>query len=321
MGDLSILGKEIEQEYQLCRKDSERDINSLFTKVGEYIKPTIEMIIRKGNYLDRESVEELKQDVLLVLAAGGLEKYQPGNAQFATYCTEIAKNKAIDWGRKWEKHAEEYYEGDKALNQFVERKLSSTILHLTPEQEYLRKEYVQERHALMKKCLDILVNQDDKPYRTLGCCYTLVLFNLINEDSKELSSPKWAFEKMKEWVKAQGGDESYLEDLSRFPEAPVSFGVKAPKSGYLFSVNTEMVGHAALLLGAGRKTKEDVIDPSAGILLKKKRGEYVEKGEELCILYTSSKEKIPEAENTFLSALTFSEEKPKATDKIFDILL
>lgn len=224
MSNLTVLGEAIEQEYQMYKKDSERDLNTLFTMVRDYIRPTIAMVIKKGSYLDEDSVEELAQDVMLTLAAGGLEKYQEGNAHFATYCTKIAMNKAIDWGRKWTRHAEEYYEGDEALNQYVESKLSASGFHLTPEQEYLKKEYVYEQYETMKKYLNILVNQTGKPYRTLGCCYTLVLFNLVHPDSKELSSPKWAFDEMKDSDMQENADEFMNEFHERMPSVELEWG-------------------------------------------------------------------------------------------------
>ena len=68
------------------------------------------------------------------------------------------------------------------------------------------------------------MNQDDKPYRTLGCCYTLVLFNLINEDSKDLSSPKWAFEKMKDYDMQMNADEFMNEFHEHMPSVELEWG-------------------------------------------------------------------------------------------------
>lgn len=224
MSDLKKLGIEIEQEYQLYKSDAQRDLNALFSKVREYIRPTITMMVKKGSYLDEDSVEELTQDVMLTLVSGGLERFQEGNAQFATYCTKIAMNKAIDWGRKWMRRAETYYEGDEELNQYVESKLSKESSQLTPEQEYVRTEFVAEQHEAMKKYLNILVNQNAKPYRTLGCCYTLVLYNLVHTDSKELSSPKWAFEVMKDRDMQENADEFMDEFHKRMPNTELEWG-------------------------------------------------------------------------------------------------
>lgn len=224
MSNLKLLGEEIEQEYRLYKSDTQRDLNSLFSKVSEYIRPTIAMMVKKGSYLDEDSVEELTQDVMLTLVSGGLQKFQEGNAHFATYCTKIAMNKAIDWGRKWTRRAEAFYEGDEELHVYVESKLSAESLQLTPEQEYIKGEFVSEQYEAMKKYLNILVNQSGKPYRTLGCCYTMVLYNLIYMDSKELSSPKWAFDVMKDYDMQENADSFMDEFHKRMPHVELEWG-------------------------------------------------------------------------------------------------
>ena len=77
---------------------------------------------------------------------------------------------------------------------------------------------------------------------------------------------------------------------------------------------------AAMILGAGRASKEDTIDPSAGIVLKKKPGEYVKKGDVLCHLHTSDVSKIPAAEKAFRSALSFGDKAPAAQPLIYKII-
>ena len=95
-----------------------------------------------------------------------------------------------------------------------------------------------------------------------------------------------AFEVLCRFVKAQGGDESYVRDLSKFPIARYSCEVKSQRSGYVSKIGALEIGLAAMKLGAGREKKEDRIDMSAGIVLNKKIGDKVEKGELLAVLYT-----------------------------------
>ena len=87
----------------------------------------------------------------------------------------------------------------------------------------------------------------------------------------------------------QGGDTSYILSPETFPVSPVQAELKAQNPGYLTYINTEGVGTAAGILGAGRSKKEDDIDPCAGIILHKKLGQKVEAGESLATLYTSDK--------------------------------
>lgn len=114
-----------------------------------------------------------------------------------------------------------------------------------------------------------------------------------------------AYEKLKQMFAAQGGDVSVLDDPDKFQKAKFSRPLLAGESGYLVRMNTEMVGNASVGLGAGRITKEDVIDFAAGIVLHKKTGDKVEKGECLATLYADHEEKFDVAEEMFRAALTF----------------
>lgn len=114
-----------------------------------------------------------------------------------------------------------------------------------------------------------------------------------------------AYEKLKQMFAAQGGDVSVLDDPDKFQKAKFSRPLLASESCYLVRMNTEMVGNASVGLGAGRITKEDVIDFAAGIVLHKKTGDKVEKGECLATLYADHEEKFDAAEEMFRAALTF----------------
>ena len=85
-------------------------------------------------------------------------------------------------------------------------------------------------------------------------------------------------------------------------------------------MNAETIGLSSVVLGAGRKTKEDVIDYTAGIILEKKTGEEVKKGEVLARLYTNNADSLDESERMLLSALKFSKEKPAAKPLIYDVM-
>lgn len=95
-----------------------------------------------------------------------------------------------------------------------------------------------------------------------------------------------AFEVFVKFVKAQGGDESYIRDLAKFPIARYTSEIVSSRAGYISRIGALEIGVAAMKLGAGREKKEDRIDMSAGIVLNKKVGDYVKKGEVLATLYT-----------------------------------
>lgn len=118
-----------------------------------------------------------------------------------------------------------------------------------------------------------------------------------------------AFDKFKEMVHAQGGDVSVLDNSDAFPKAKVEYTVKAKKSGFIHKFDTEKVGIASVILGAGRETKESKVDFTAGIILEKTIGDFVEKDEPLAKFYSSEISKCKDAEDLFNQALKISEEE------------
>ncbi len=120
-----------------------------------------------------------------------------------------------------------------------------------------------------------------------------------------------ALKKLVEMVEAQGGDISQIQDTDKFKKATYSYEVIAPRSGYVSHMDTEKCGIASMLLGAGRETKDSVLDYSAGISLKKKTADKVQEGEVLAVLYTSKEELLQKAKETLLSAYSYSNEPVK----------
>lgn len=126
-----------------------------------------------------------------------------------------------------------------------------------------------------------------------------------------------ALAKLEEMVIAQGGDASVITDTNRFAKAEHSHEVLAPCTGYVSHVNTEQCGIASVVLGAGRETKDSIIDYSAGIVLNKKYGDYVKEGEVIGVLYANKEETFKQAETMLLNAYTFSNEKPEHIPHIY----
>ncbi|WP_409509330.1 pyrimidine-nucleoside phosphorylase [Bacillus spizizenii] len=96
-----------------------------------------------------------------------------------------------------------------------------------------------------------------------------------------------ALEKFKDFLKNQGGDSSIVDDPSKLPQAAYQIDVPAKEAGVVSEIVADEIGVAAMLLGAGRATKEDEIDLAVGIMLRKKVGDKVEKGESLVTLYAN----------------------------------
>ena len=113
------------------------------------------------------------------------------------------------------------------------------------------------------------------------------------------------------WIAAQGGDPLVCEDPSRMKRSAIIREVKAPKSGYITHMNTEKIGEAAVVLGAGRARKEDGIDPAAGLRILKKTGDFVQAGDVLAYLHTESENAFREGESRYLEAIEFGESAPE----------
>ena len=126
-----------------------------------------------------------------------------------------------------------------------------------------------------------------------------------------------AFAKLKEMVQAQGGDTSVLDDPEKFAPPNVCYEVLAQREGFLYAMDTERCGVASMELGAGREKKEDPIDYSAGIVLRKKVGDFVRKGEVLASFYSSEESKCRTAEQTFTQALRIQDARPEQTALIY----
>ena len=126
-----------------------------------------------------------------------------------------------------------------------------------------------------------------------------------------------AFECFAAMVEAQGGDSSVLRDPEKFQKAPFKADVLADRDGYIVKMNAEECGIASVVLGAGREKKDSPIDFSAGIMMMKKYGEQVRKGEKLATLYTSKQESLAEAERMYKEAVVIGDEKPAAEPLVY----
>ncbi len=123
-----------------------------------------------------------------------------------------------------------------------------------------------------------------------------------------------ALDKLAEFVKAQGGDPSYVYEPSQLELACIQEEIPAPTSGYIQSIVCDEIGICSLILGGGRETKESEIDLSVGLVLHKKVGDNVEVGDSLATIYANDADKCRQAKERFLSAYTIAEEpKDKET--------
>lgn len=129
-----------------------------------------------------------------------------------------------------------------------------------------------------------------------------------------------ALQKLKELIEAQGGDIAYIENLELLPKAKYVMPVVSIKYGYVKTLNAKNVGEISMYLGAGRIKKEDSIDPTVGISLKKKIGDKVEENEVLAYVYANSEEKGKEAVRQLAECYEIVTEKVEKQSSILKVI-
>lgn len=117
-----------------------------------------------------------------------------------------------------------------------------------------------------------------------------------------------ALQSFKTFLAAQGGDVSVVDDPTKLPTAKYTTEVPASKTGFVAEITAEMVGIAAMMLGAGRITKESVIDLAVGVVLHKKVGNFVQKGDALVTIH-SNQENVQEVMEKIYAAYKLVDEK------------
>jgi pyrimidine-nucleoside phosphorylase len=129
-----------------------------------------------------------------------------------------------------------------------------------------------------------------------------------------------AYRKLQEFVEAQGGDVSYITNPDAFPVAANVAAVASPADGYVRSISAEGIGTISMELGAGRMQKDDAIDYAAGIVLNKKIGDAVKKGEPLAWLHTNDRDRIPKARERLPAYYAFEDAPPEPKALVYNVL-
>lgn len=179
----------------------------------------------------------------------------------------------------------------------------------------------------IKEAVQVLQGQPIQDLRELAIELTTHMTLLAGVYSDETTAKKnlaelldngQAYEAFKQFIQAQQGDISVIEDLSLLPTASHHHEIKSPSDGYLYEMEAEKIGLAAMHLGAGRQTKEDTIDHAAGITLLKKTGDEVRQGEPIAILHSNKEVNV--AESLFLDAIAISDDKPESLPMIYEVI-
>lgn len=129
-----------------------------------------------------------------------------------------------------------------------------------------------------------------------------------------------ALDKLRQMVHAQLGDVSLIDHPDNFEKSRITHEVRAQKDGYISKMDSEKIGTASVILGAGREAKDEPIDYPAGIVLCKKTGDHVSVGDPIAVLHTNREKKLHEAEQEFISAIDIEDRKPAPEPLIYKII-
>jgi pyrimidine-nucleoside phosphorylase/thymidine phosphorylase len=128
------------------------------------------------------------------------------------------------------------------------------------------------------------------------------------------------YRKFKDVIVAQGGNPQVLDRFELLPNATGALEILSPRPGYVSSIDAEYIGLASSMIGAGRSTKEDIIDPAVGVILEVKNGSKVDAGGVLCRLYYTNDEHLEEASQLIEDAFRISAAPPDPRELILEVV-
>jgi pyrimidine-nucleoside phosphorylase len=181
----------------------------------------------------------------------------------------------------------------------------------------------------VEECVEIL--QGNGPSDLRGLCDDLAAWMLVlggrtktvaegKKLAAEMIESGKAREKFREVIRLQGGDPRIVDDTKRLPRAKHVKILKAPRDGFVTSIQCENVGVASMILGGGREKKEDVIDPAVGLVLRKKVGEKVRRGEPVCDVHYNSDARLPVAMALLKKSFEFGPEAPAVLPLLIKVI-
>lgn len=175
----------------------------------------------------------------------------------------------------------------------------------------------------VKEAIDTLKGEGPEDFRelclTLGSYMVVAAGKAVDKDEaraklEEVIANGQALEKLAEFVEAQGGRKEEVYDTELLPKARYVEEIISEEDGYISGIVCDEIGICSLILGGGRETKESEIDLSVGLVLHKKKGDYVKKGESLATIHANDLNKLQVAKKRFIAAYSFTDKefKPEA---------
>src|SRR6266852_7361329 len=144
------------------------------------------------------------------------------------------------------------------------------------------------------------------------------------DEAREIAEKKLldgsGYRKLKDVIAAQGGNPQVLDRFELLPNATGAREIASPRAGYVSAIDAEYIGQASAMIGAGRDTKDDSIDPAVGVILEVKVGQRIDAGGVLCRLYYTSEERVEEAAQLVEDAFRISATSPEERALILEVV-
>src|SRR3954469_10583660 len=144
------------------------------------------------------------------------------------------------------------------------------------------------------------------------------------DDARELAQAKLldgsGYRKFKEVIEAQGGNSQVLDRFEMLPNATGAQEITTSRGGYVSGIDAELIGQASSMIGAGRNTKEDSIDPAVGVILEVKVGQKIDPGSILCRIYHTNEEHLSEASDLVEDAFKISQHPVEERELILEVV-
>ncbi|MEA1910260.1 MAG: pyrimidine-nucleoside phosphorylase [Spirochaetota bacterium] len=179
------------------------------------------------------------------------------------------------------------------------------------------------------EAIEILAGQHEGDLKTVSCALAskmLILGGIFSTEEEatakinEVIGNGEALKRFGQMIEMQGGNAEVVNNTGLLAAADSIIEVKAESDGYIQSMDTENMGMVALLLGAGRTTKEDIVDPAVGYWLKKRIGDLVKKGDVLADFYVNDKKNLNEAKELFNKSVNIGNNPGKKLNLIYDTI-
>lgn len=179
------------------------------------------------------------------------------------------------------------------------------------------------------EAIDVLKGKGPADVRELCIVLGMYMVNQVRpeislDEARELLTKSLdegtALDKFREFLVAQGGNPATIDDYSLLPNVKIIYELKAENEGYISHIEADEVGASSIILGAGRETKEDVINKAVGIVLNKKINDYVKTGDVLAYIHGDSDEKVQASAMRLCRAFEITEHKREGHKLVYEII-